>query len=114
MREGPNGYFFYANLNYVLAGAVIEAVTGARFDIVLRRLVLAPLGIGGGFNWAGVADRNRLPMYQRRDNILTLEADGPTATGRPIWCGALAAAFRLTTIAWFATRTCFHPMQGCV
>ncbi len=86
----PGARFFYANLNYVLAGAVIEAVIGDRFDRAARDRVLAPLGIAGGFNWAGVPDRDRrLPMYQRRGDAYSLEADGDDAkwTADLIWRG---------------------------
>ena len=76
MRAGPNGYFFYANLNYVLAGAVIEAVSAHRFDIAMQRLVLSPLSLNGGFNWAGVTNRTCLPLYQRHGETYALEADG--------------------------------------
>ncbi|MEM0946633.1 MAG: serine hydrolase domain-containing protein [Pseudomonadota bacterium] len=89
MRPGPVGDFFYANLNYVLAGAVIEAISGDRFDTVIQASVLGPLGLGGGFNWAGVDDRQRLPMYQRHGDTYTLEADGPDGdwTANLMWRG---------------------------
>ena len=37
--------FFYSNLNYGLLGTIIEAVTGARFDIYQRENILAELDI---------------------------------------------------------------------
>ncbi len=54
-------------------------MTGERFDAVLRREVLEAAGIGGGFNWAGVADRRPLPVWQRHGDRLTLQADAPDA-----------------------------------
>ncbi len=76
---GAHGYFRYANLNYVLLGLALERIAGRRFDAVLRDAVLAPAGIGGGYNWAGVADRRALPVWQRRGDALACEADGPGA-----------------------------------
>ncbi len=76
----PGTFFDYANLNYMVAGAVLEAATGERFDVLVRRLVLAPAGIGGGFNWAGVAPADRalrLGLWQRQGDRLVATADGP-------------------------------------
>ncbi|MEM7710472.1 MAG: serine hydrolase domain-containing protein [Pseudomonadota bacterium] len=72
----PGTFFRYANLNYVILGLVLDVLAGERFDRVLRREVLDPAGIGGGFNWAGVADRRALPVFQRHGDALTCEADG--------------------------------------
>lgn len=51
----PGTAFDYANLGYAILGEVIEAVTGQRFDVAMRSLVLDPLFIGGCFNWSGCA-----------------------------------------------------------
>lgn len=75
--SGQVGFFRYANLNFILLGRALERIEGRRFDAVLRDSVLAPAGMGGEFNWAGVADRRALPVWQRRVAALTCEADGP-------------------------------------
>ena len=49
----PGTAFDYANLNQAILGQVIEQVTGKRFDIAARELVLQPLGIEGCYNWSG-------------------------------------------------------------
>ena len=75
-RAAPGG-FFYANLNALLAAQLIEEATGERIDRLLAARVLVPAGIGGGLNWAGVADRaRRLPLWQRRGDALMPTADG--------------------------------------
>ncbi len=64
----PGAWFKYCNLNYVLLGTVLEAVSGQRFDQLVRRHVLVPADIAGGFNWSGVPVAlrgERLPIYQR-------------------------------------------------
>lgn len=49
----PGTAFDYANLNQAILGEVIERVTGKRFDVAARDLVLAPLGLDACFNWQG-------------------------------------------------------------
>lgn len=78
---GRPGFFRYANLNYVLLGLALERIAGRRFDAVLRETVLGPAGIGGGFNWSGVADRRALPVWQRRGDRLSLRRTGRMRTG---------------------------------
>ena len=46
----PGNGYVYCNMNYTLLGAVIEGVTGERFDKVVKERILDPLGIGGSFN----------------------------------------------------------------
>src|SRR5690606_31887713 len=49
-------YFRYTNLNFPLVAQVMERATGERFDRLMDRLVLDPLGIEGCFNWAACSD----------------------------------------------------------
>lgn len=78
-RTEPGAYFHYANLNYVLLGTALEAVTGTRLDLALSQHVLGPADIGGGLNWIGVGNRRPLPLYQRIGGLLKLTVDGPDA-----------------------------------
>jgi CubicO group peptidase (beta-lactamase class C family) len=48
----PGAWFSYANLNSPLIAATMEAATGERFDRLVARLVLGPLGIDACFNWS--------------------------------------------------------------
>ena len=50
--HAPGQYFRYPNLNFPLVAQVMERATGERFDLLMDRLVLEPLGIEGCFNWA--------------------------------------------------------------
>jgi CubicO group peptidase (beta-lactamase class C family) len=61
----PGAYFQYANLPWGVIGTIMERVTGERFDRLMRRLVLDPLDLAGGF------EPNDFPP-QQRDNIATL------------------------------------------
>ena len=50
--HAPGQYFRYTHLNFPLVAQVMERATGERFDLLMDRLVLEPLGIEGCFNWA--------------------------------------------------------------
>jgi CubicO group peptidase (beta-lactamase class C family) len=50
--HAPGDWFRYTNLNYPLVATVMENATGERFDRLMDRLVLRPLGIEACFNWA--------------------------------------------------------------
>jgi len=49
----PGSYFRYTNLNLPVVATAMERVTGERFDRLMQRLVLAPLGVSGCMNWSG-------------------------------------------------------------
>jgi CubicO group peptidase (beta-lactamase class C family) len=44
---GEPGTFAYANVNYMVAGVIIEEITGAPWDEVLRDRLFSPLGMTG-------------------------------------------------------------------
>ncbi|WP_448663355.1 serine hydrolase domain-containing protein [Sphingomonas sp. CJ20] len=50
--HAPGSYFRYANFGFPVVAAVMERATGERFDRLMDRLVLRPLGIAGCYNWA--------------------------------------------------------------
>lgn len=49
--HAPGTFFRYANVGFPLVASVMERATGERFDLLMQRLVLAPLGIDGCYNW---------------------------------------------------------------
>lgn len=51
-----SGHFAYANLNFPVVASVMEAATGERFDLLMRRLLFDPLGIDACFNWPTCSD----------------------------------------------------------
>lgn len=48
----PGTFFRYSNLNFPVIAAVMERATGERFDRLIDRLVLEPLGLDACFNWS--------------------------------------------------------------
>jgi CubicO group peptidase (beta-lactamase class C family) len=54
--HAPGSYYRYTNLNFPLVAAVMERATGERFDRLMQRLVLAPLGLDACYNWDTCSD----------------------------------------------------------
>ena len=46
----PDKGYMYCNLNYNLAGSILEKMTGIRFDKYIQQQILDPLGLYGGYN----------------------------------------------------------------
>ena len=56
-REHPPGtYFRYANLNFPIIASALEKATGERFDRLIHRLAIEPLGLDACFNWTMCSD----------------------------------------------------------
>jgi CubicO group peptidase (beta-lactamase class C family) len=49
-NAGPGAYFTYCNLGWGVIGTIMEKVTGERFDRLMRRLLVEPLGLHAGYN----------------------------------------------------------------
>ena len=73
-KHPPGAYFSYANLNSPLIAAVVESVTGERFDAVVARLVLTPLKIDACFNWGAGCSAGR-----RAQAVTLLRTNGDLA-----------------------------------
>lgn len=52
----PGAYFGYSNLGFPVIAQAMERATGERFDLLMRRLVTAPLGLDACFNWPACSD----------------------------------------------------------
>jgi CubicO group peptidase (beta-lactamase class C family) len=54
----PDTKYWYSNVGYVLAGAVLEQLTGRTWEELMRERLFQPLGIStGGFGPPGTADK---------------------------------------------------------
>lgn len=61
----PGSQYEYCNLNFNMVGAVIERVSGERFDLYVKKQVLDPLGLKAGF-CVDSLDKNRfVKLYDR-------------------------------------------------
>lgn len=70
-KAPPGAYFEYTNLSWGVIGTVMEKVTGERFDRLMHRLVLEPLGMQGGFSPADLPRERQgriATLYRKRSN----------------------------------------------
>ena len=49
--HAPGTFYRYTNLNFPIVASAMERATGERFDRLMQRLVLAPLGLHACYNW---------------------------------------------------------------
>ena len=86
--HAPGTYFRYSNLNFPIVASVLERATGERFDRVMRRTVLTPLGLDACYNWSGCgahAIARAVVLYRpdgtvARDDLGGRPPDCPVAT----------------------------------
>jgi CubicO group peptidase (beta-lactamase class C family) len=74
----PGADFAYVNLNFGVVAQLMERATGERFDRLMQRLVLQPLGLRGGF------DPSSFPAADQAD-IATLYRKRRVVDGREVW-----------------------------
>jgi len=68
--QGPGEFFTYANLNFGVVAAVIEQVSGKRFDHYMRLQVLEPLGLQSSYNVCDLSatqPERIATLYRKRD-----------------------------------------------
>lgn len=80
-EAGPGDWFTYCNLGWGLIGTMMERATGERFDRLMRRLLLDPLGLDAGYNPTELppaALANLATLYRKRTiDTEVWNADGP-------------------------------------
>lgn len=78
-EHAPGEHYQYSNLGYNMAGAVIERVSGIRFDRYVRERILEPLGLDGG-HWPDALDPGRFAqIYRYRDDEGFVRSDAAYA-----------------------------------
>ena len=80
--EHPPGWFAYCNLGYGLLATVMEKAGGKRFDLLMQELVIAPLGMQGGFNGMSfdeVESANVATLYRKQRIV------GEGKEGKEVW-----------------------------
>lgn len=77
----PGAYFTYTNLNWGVIGTIMEKVSGERFDRLMKRLLLEPMGLRGGYNPAefSAAEIDDVATLYRKRTVDTelWNPDGP-------------------------------------
>ena len=86
--HAPGSYFRYSNLGFPVIASVLEKATGERFDRLMARLVLRPLGLSACFNWSqcGEGAIERAVVLTQPDGTVIRDDLG----GRPPACLVLA------------------------
>ncbi|MEU9220997.1 serine hydrolase domain-containing protein [Streptomyces sp. NPDC048376] len=79
-RPGRPGRWDYSDTNYVIAGMVIERVTGDTYKGVVERLIIQPLGLRGTI----VPDTDPKLPSPHATHYSTLFEDGPRARVRDV------------------------------
>lgn len=77
--HAPGDWFRYANLNFPVIAAVMEAVTGERFDRIMAREVFTPLKLDACFNWQTGCSAGR-----RARAVTLLRPNGDLAKDGPL------------------------------
>ena len=77
--HAPGTYFSYANINSPLIAAVVEGATDERFDRLMARLVLTPLGLDACYNWGDGCSDGR-----RAQAVTLLRPNGDLARDAPM------------------------------
>lgn len=84
--RAPGAWFSYVNLNWGVIGSVMESATGERFDRLMQRLVLQPLGLRGGFQPAGTSAEMPADFAPDvADHVATLYRKRRTQGEREVW-----------------------------
>ena len=63
----PNSKSSYSNMGFDILGAVIENVTGIRFDDYVNNNILKPLGLGGGYDVQKLDTSRFVRTYSYKD-----------------------------------------------
>lgn len=79
LGHAPGTFFAYANINSPLIAAVMEGATGERFDRLMARLVLTPLGLDACYNWGAGCSGAR-----RAEAVALLRPNGDLALDAPV------------------------------
>ncbi|MBL8518743.1 MAG: beta-lactamase family protein [Betaproteobacteria bacterium] len=77
-RAKPGAYFQYANLPWGVIGTAMERATGERFDKLMRRLILDPMRLKGGYHPFDLPPADI-------DNLATLYRKRSEISGKEVW-----------------------------
>ena len=70
----PGTGYRYCNLNYNMAGTIIEKISGERFDKYIQKHILEPLGLYGGYWVEGLDSTRFASIYEYDDSLKRLVA----------------------------------------
>ncbi len=109
----PGRAFEYCNLGYVLLAAAAEAAAGEPFDVLAQRLVLGPIGVRAGFNWAGLEPDERAlaaALYRKTKDGFAAQIDTSVSPNGPIGPDVTEIAVAGDASGQYVSR--FSPQGG--
>ncbi|MGV3546582.1 MAG: serine hydrolase domain-containing protein [Pedobacter sp.] len=68
----PGTDYLYCNLNFNMVGAVIERITGQRYDSYVKQHILSPLNLYGGYCIDSLDNQRFVPLYEYENNAFKL------------------------------------------
>ena len=71
-KPAPGTKYRYCNLNYNMAGAILEKLTGVEFSTYVVDTILKPLGLYGGYDADKLDASKFVPLYRYRNGKFTL------------------------------------------
>ena len=78
-RHRSGEYFVYANLNFPVIAAIMEAATGKRFDQIMQDEVFQPLNLDACFNWINCSDakiESAVTLYRPNGDVARDDLQG--------------------------------------
>jgi CubicO group peptidase (beta-lactamase class C family) len=109
----PGTYFTYANLNFPITAAVMEAATGRRFDNIMKQQVFDPLKLDACFNWtlcSGQKITAAVTLYRANGDVARDDLRG-TREACPI-VPASDGSCKMTRYRLGQTGSIFSPQGG--
>ena len=109
----PGTFFRYSNLNFPVIASVMERAAGERFDRLMARLVLQPLGLDACFNWTTCSEAamaRAVVLYALDGSVVRDDLQG-----RPPACAVNAPAgsdCRLDDYVLGSNGALFSPQGG--
>lgn len=68
----PGVGYLYCNLNFNMVGAVIERITGQRYDSYVKQHILTPLNLYGGYCVDSLDSQRFVPLYEYENKSFKL------------------------------------------
>ncbi len=68
----PGTGYLYCNLNFNMVGAVIERITGQRYDSYVKQHILKPLNVYGGYCIDSLDSKRFVSLYEYENNAFKL------------------------------------------
>jgi CubicO group peptidase (beta-lactamase class C family) len=77
-QDGPGVSYHYCNIGFSLLATMVERLTKTRFDQHVKKTILTPLGMRGGFDPVNDDTRRMIhPLYRKEEGRWVAQVDDP-------------------------------------